>query len=535
MKTKHSQERLVPGRVKVWAGRARPQPANKGMFTTASDPLDTASGLSSSLDAEMDAAIDHPALQAAIKVAIADMIDRRRRESSATRIRRPYPKRQTPNYMQSPTGKQLQHWLANRNDRNELPPRLAKAFRARYRVPFQTFLVLVSKARNVYGLDSRPKYRTRTTCVPLQLLVLCSLRILGRGSSPHDDSDHTSISSNTIRLFFHKFCAAIVKHESPDWLSAPTTDDEIRRAVAMYAQEGFSGCLGSTDGVHVSYDRCPAALRSGMAGKEGIPTVAYEVTVRHDRWIMHATRGFPGAWNDKSMSQYDSFLSKVRDVNGLYANVEFTVHKTATETETVRGLYLIVDGGFHRWKCLQCPFREASDADGSKWTEKLMSLRKDVECTFGSLKKRFRILKIPQLWTPDDSDRPLLKLDNVFHTCCILHNMLLRVDGNDFLDPAHIDLDQQDPARVDAFWPVRSLAANASLFLTSHNTGADNDFLTFGLPRLTTAVQTDVGHDALRDTLIRHYSCCPRPSSLGTGAGYTHTGWRFNAPALVAP
>jgi hypothetical protein len=393
------------------------------MFTTASDPLDTASGLSSSLDAEMDAAIDHPALQAAIKVAIADMIDRRRRESSATRIRRPYPKRQTPNYMQSPTGKQLQHWLANRNDRNELPPRLAKAFRARYRVPFQTFLVLVSKARNVYGLDSRPKYRTRTTCVPLQLLVLCSLRILGRGSSPHDDSDHTSISSNTIRLFFHKFCAAIVKHESPDWLSAPTTDDEI----------------------------------------------------------------------------------------------------------------LIVDGGFHRWKCLQCPFREASDADGSKWTEKLMSLRKDVECTFGSLKKRFRILKIPQLWTPDDSDRPLLKLDNVFHTCCILHNMLLRVDGNDFLDPAHIDLDQQDPARVDAFWPVRSLAANASLFLTSHNTGADNDFLTFGLPRLTTAVQTDVGHDALRDTLIRHYSCCPRPSSLGTGAGYTHTGWRFNAPALVAP
>jgi hypothetical protein len=131
---KTQPRRLVPGRVKVWAGRARPQPANGGMFTTASDPLDTAaSGLSSSLDADMDAAIDHPALQAAIKVAIADMIDRRRREpeSSATRIRRPYPKRQTPNYMQSPTGKQLQHWLANRNDRNELPPRLAKAFRAR--------------------------------------------------------------------------------------------------------------------------------------------------------------------------------------------------------------------------------------------------------------------------------------------------------------------------------------------------------------------------------------------------------------------
>jgi hypothetical protein len=509
------------------------------MFTTASDPLDTASGLSSSLDADMDAAIDHPALQAAIKVAIADMIDRRRRESSATRIRRPYPKRQTPNYMQSPTGKQLQHWLANRNDRNELPPRLAKAFRARYRVPFQTFLVLVSKARNVYGLDSRAKYRTRTTYVPLQLLVLCSLRILGRGSSPHDDSDHTSISSNTIRLFFHRFCAAIVKHESAEWLSAPTTVPEIRRAVALYAQEGFVGCLGSTDGVHISYDRCPAALRSGMVGKEGIPTVAYEVTVRHDRWIMHATRGFPGAWNDKSMSRYDSFLGKVRDVDGLYANIEFTVHTSltdTTETATVRGLYLIVDGGFHQWKCLQCPFREASDKWGIAWTEKLMSLRKDVECTFGILKKRFRILKIPQLWTADHPESPTLKLDNVFHTCCILHNMLLREDGNDFLDPAHSDLDQQDPARLDAAWPMRSLGAKASLFLTRENTG-DNDFMTLGLPRLSTAVQTDAGHSVLRNTLIRHFGSWPRPSTWapygGSAAPYIHTGWQFNAAGLV--
>ena len=114
------------------------------------------------------------------------------------------------------------------------------------------------------------------------------------------------------------------------------TKPEIRRAVALYAQEGFVGCLGSTDGVHISYDRCPAALRSGMVGKEGIPTVAYEVTVRHDRWIMHATRGFPGAWNDKSMSRYDSFLGKVRDVDGLYANIEFTVNTSLTESATVR-------------------------------------------------------------------------------------------------------------------------------------------------------------------------------------------------------
>ena len=55
-----------------WGGGQRPPPAKRGMFTTVVDPLVTASGLSSSLDADMDAAIDDPAVQAAIKVAIAD-------------------------------------------------------------------------------------------------------------------------------------------------------------------------------------------------------------------------------------------------------------------------------------------------------------------------------------------------------------------------------------------------------------------------------------------------------------------------------
>jgi hypothetical protein len=124
----------------------------------------------------------------------------------------------------------------------------------------------------------------------------------------------------------------------------------------------------------------------------------------------------------------------------------------------------------------------------------------------------------------------------VFHTCCILHSMLLREDGNDFLDPAHSDLDQQDPARLDAVWPVRSLGAKASLFLTRENTG-DNDFMTFGLPRLTTAVQTDAGHSVLRNTLITHYSCRSRISTWSPSGGTPniHTGWEFNAPGLVGP
>lgn len=58
----------------------------------------------------------------------------------------------------------------------------------------------------------------------------------------------------------------------------------------------------------------------------------------------------------------------------------------------------------------------------SKWIE---SVRKDVECTFGILKGRFRCLKLPIFYQSKEV------IDNMFFTCCILHNILLNVDGYD--------------------------------------------------------------------------------------------------------
>ena len=51
----------------------------------------------------------------------------------------------------------------------------------------------------------------------------------------------------------------------------------------------------------------------------------------------------------------------------------------------------------------------------------IVKLRKDVECAFGILKKRFRCLRLPILL------KSLRDVENLFVTCCILHNMLIDV------------------------------------------------------------------------------------------------------------
>ncbi len=52
-------------------------------------------------------------------------------------------------------------------------------------------------------------------------------------------------------------------------------------------------------------------------------------------------------------------------------------------------------------------------------------MRKDVECTFGILKGRFRVLKTGIRLHKIEA------VDKIWLTCCALHNLLLEADGLD--------------------------------------------------------------------------------------------------------
>jgi len=90
-----------------------------------------------------------------------------------------------------------------------------------------------------------------------------------------------------------------------------------------------------------------------------------------------------------------------------------------------KGPWLIVDNGYLNWSMTVPPLKVTADAKeirGSQWLE---SLRKDVECTFGILKRRWRILKTGiRLHGVEVAD-------DIWMTCCELHNWLLEIDGLD--------------------------------------------------------------------------------------------------------
>ena len=83
----------------------------------------------------------------------------------------------------------------------------------------------------------------------------------------------------------------------------------------------------------------------------------------------------------------------------------------------------MVDNGYLSWSCTVPPDANGKTYKTIRFSEWLESMRKDVECTFGILKGRFAVLRYGIRF------HKLYMCDQLFMTCCALHNLLLDVDG----------------------------------------------------------------------------------------------------------
>ena len=91
-------------------------------------------------------------------------------------------------------------------------------------------------------------------------------------------------------------------------------------------------------------------------GKEHYPTVAYEVAFTHSRKVISCSKGFPGSNNDKTIVRFDTFVTDIKE-NRMYEDVEFPVLNENGVEVMLKGLYLICDNGYHKWRCMQNPVK----------------------------------------------------------------------------------------------------------------------------------------------------------------------------------
>lgn len=278
---------------------------------------------------------------------------------------------------------------------------------------FERFLELIRSHGWLQSEEAKPDATGREGA-PLELKILGFLYCVGNDVSTHTLRFVTNIgkqSHDAFQTTFLEFASTTLY----DHFVTQKLQENISKSAHLYDMAGMRGAIGSVDGTKVRLFACPINEHNRHNGKDGVVR-GFQATVNFKRQVLGVCGGFPGVDNDKKKQKMDPFLAKVR--NGDF-NSQYSLFDSEGEQRVLSTRWIIADNGYTNWTCILAPpIAHPTKAD-QLFGSMLESVRKDVECTFGIIKMRFlRLLK-------GTFYKKLQKTDQLFITCCALHNMLL--------------------------------------------------------------------------------------------------------------
>ena len=300
---------------------------------------------------------------------------------------------------------------------------------------FQLYLDLLRDAEGFRAHQEGEAQRGRDSKA-LEMKLVSWFLVLTTGCSFQHASAVCCLSEPVVRRFFHKLNAYLVKHEYSKHVQPPEGPAEVAACGHKFAKMGFPGAITTIDATHVQWLNCPSMDGWRNTGKDGFPTRSFNCAVGPCLEFHHVHKSHPGAHNDKTISRCDQFMQDLKH-GRLYGDYTFELLKSVGEAVTWKGLYAIVDGGYHAWRCLQYPNKKSAMWADMRWSKRMESVRKCSERAFGVLKKRFGILKIG--FPFKDSSENTVRCDNTFKVCAMLHNQLLRMSAYDTIGDAECD------------------------------------------------------------------------------------------------
>eukprot|EP00873_Tetraselmis_striata_P033639 jgi/Tetstr1/453903/TSEL_040822.t1 len=170
-------------------------------------------------------------------------------------------------------------------------------FRFKFRVPWPMFNWLLQRTRASKLFPDETLKKAGNPPAPLGLKLAAALRMLALGIPIDGIEDSSDLSKATLGTFMFGMDRQEGKKQTvigwfrwfvhtfqPVWIQAPRTQADVQKQQRIFARCGFPGAVSSQDAVHNGgYDNAPASEPANMVGKEGYPTLAWNVNVGHQK------------------------------------------------------------------------------------------------------------------------------------------------------------------------------------------------------------------------------------------------------------
>lgn len=225
------------------------------------------------------------------------------------------------------------------------------------------------------------------------------------------------MGASTVSLIVHETVDAIWEIFQPIHMPVPTENMFKKIAKEFYEKWNFPNCLGAIDGKHIRV-KCPAHSGSMFYNyKNFFSIVLQAVADANYKFITIEVGGF-GKQSDGGTFRSSSLFNLIEN-----KQLNIPADTPLPSTEIMVPHVFIGDEAYPLLHYLLKPFnRRQLDVEKEYFNMRLSRARRVVECAFGIINAKFRIL-----WKPIETSPHLA--DKIIKCICILHNIIIDKEG----------------------------------------------------------------------------------------------------------
>ena len=282
------------------------------------------------------------------------------------------------------------------------------------RMSKEDFEILVSLIRPFYKEISS---KVRNDVISLEKRIAVTLYYLKDQGSMTMTANTFGIARCTVGKILHETCRVITEDLGPQLIKFPVEEEDVKITAAQFLNRfGFPQAIGCIDGTHIPVKQPSENAHDYMSYKLYY-SINCQAICNADGQFLNVEIKWPG-------SVHDARVFANSEVQKGFSEKRFALfYKELVPGEEAVSQLLIGDPAYPLLPNVMKEYTHCSTNEEVIFNQMLRSARNQIECAFGRLKARWRILLRPM-------DIPIHKVPNVVFACFVLHNFCERQNSD---------------------------------------------------------------------------------------------------------